>query len=76
MDSPFSCFVAPLVVVRMPNSILSDIVLSVYFWVECVHKGMKLLHIGEKKASSNVQQLVLNNAGDFPVLENSMQSRL
>lgn len=60
----------------MPNSTLSDIVVSVHGWVECVHEGMKLLHIREKKARSNVQQLVLNNAFDFPALENSMQSRL
>lgn len=61
MDSPFSCFVAPLAVVRMPNTTLSDIVLSVHCCVECVLEGMKLLHIREKKALSNVQQLVLNH---------------
>lgn len=39
----------------------------------CVHEGVNLLR--ERKSWSNRKQLVLNEAFDFPALENPMLSR-
>lgn len=61
---------------RMLNSMLSDIVCRAStVCCVCVHEGVKLLHIRERKSWSNRKQLVLNEAFDFPALENPMLSR-